>query len=101
MPQVKPDDGRANRWPLADAKARFDDLMRRARERGPQRVTVRGRDAVIVLDIGQYEKLVGVPARPSTPDGASLIATMAAAPPFDDVDLERDGERSPVRDIAL
>ncbi|AMJ60421.1 type II toxin-antitoxin system Phd/YefM family antitoxin [Bosea sp. PAMC 26642] len=99
---MKPDQSLIDRWPLADARTKFDDLMRRALETGPQRVTVHGRDTVIVLDVGDYERLVASPpARQPEPDGASLIATMAAAPFLGDIDLERDGERSPMRDVAL
>lgn len=101
MPHTKPDHSVVDRWPLADAKAKFDDLLRRALESGPQRVTVSSRDTVIVLEAGQYERLVAPPSRRSEHDGASLIAVMSAAPPMNDVDLERDGERSPVRDAAL
>ena len=36
-------------WRLQDAKARFSELVRRARDEGPQRVTVHGRPAVIVV----------------------------------------------------
>ena len=34
---------------VEDAKARFSEVVRLAREQGPQRVTVRGQDAVVVL----------------------------------------------------
>ena len=37
------------RWPLQDAKARFSELVRRVRSDGPQHVTVRGRDEVVVV----------------------------------------------------
>lgn len=35
-------------WSLQEAKAKFSELVRRARSEGPQTVTVHGRDAVIV-----------------------------------------------------
>ena len=38
------------RWRLQDAKAQFSELVRRAGEKGPQRVTVHGKDAVVVVD---------------------------------------------------
>jgi prevent-host-death family protein len=44
-------------WKLEDAKARFSELVRRAREQGPQAVTVRGRRAVVVVDAEQYDRL--------------------------------------------
>jgi antitoxin Phd len=35
-------------WKLEDAKARFSEVVRRAQREGPQRVTVRGRNAVVI-----------------------------------------------------
>ena len=52
-------------WKLADAKARFSELVRRARAEGPQAVTVRGRPAVVVVDAEAYERLAApVPPLP-------------------------------------
>jgi prevent-host-death family protein len=45
-------------WRLEDAKNRFSELVRRALAQGPQRVTRRGRDAVIVLSAEDYQRLV-------------------------------------------
>jgi antitoxin Phd len=42
-------------WKLQDAKARFSELVRRARSGQPQRVTVHGEDAVIVADSERFE----------------------------------------------
>ena len=58
------------KWKLEDAKARFSELVRRARAEGPQAVTVRGEPAVVVVDAGQYERLAS-PA-PSIPLAAFL-----------------------------
>ncbi len=44
-------------WQLQDAKARFSQLFRRARDEGPQRVTRHGKDAVVVLSAEQYDRL--------------------------------------------
>ena len=43
---------------LEDAKARFSELVRRAQSEGPQRVTVRGRDAVVVISAEELERLL-------------------------------------------
>lgn len=45
-------------WRLEEAKNRFSELVRRALAQGPQRVTRRGRDAVIVLSAEDYQRLV-------------------------------------------
>lgn len=41
-------------WPLQDAKAHFSELVRNAREVGPQRVTMHGKDAVVVVSVEQF-----------------------------------------------
>ena len=45
-------------WKLEDAKARFSEVVRLARGRGPQRVTYRGKDAVVVLSVEEFEALL-------------------------------------------
>lgn len=55
---------RKGRWKLEDAKARFSELVRRANSEGPQTVTVRGREAAVVVSAEQYEKLRPPEARP-------------------------------------
>jgi len=45
-------------WKLEDAKARFSEVVRLAQSEGPQRVTVRGRDAVVVISAEQLEQLL-------------------------------------------
>jgi antitoxin Phd len=44
-------------WKLEDAKARFSEVVRRARSEGPQRVSVRGKDAVVVISVEELERL--------------------------------------------
>ena len=48
-------------WKLEDAKARFSEVVRRAKSEGPQRVSVRGRDAVVVVAVDEFER----PAAPN------------------------------------
>src|ERR1051325_3095365 len=48
-------------WKLQDAKARFSELVRRARAGGPQRVTVHGKDAVLVIDPERYQVQARMP----------------------------------------
>lgn len=53
-------------WKLEDAKARFSEVVRNARERGPQRVTYRGEDAVVVVSVAEFAKLLpAVESRPT------------------------------------
>ena len=80
-------------WKLEEAKARFSEVVRLARERGPQRVTVHGRNAVVVLSAGDYARLAPAAA------GRSLAALFSNGP-FARLEVE-DGlhqERPPLRD---
>ena len=45
------------RWQLQDAKNRLSELVRKAREDGPQVITLRGRDAVVVVSANEFGKL--------------------------------------------
>ena len=51
------------RWKLEDAKARFSEVVRRAGTAGPQLVTVRGKEAAIIIAPEQYRELLPRPAR--------------------------------------
>lgn len=44
------------RWPLQDAKNHLSELVRKAREEGPQVITLRGRDAVVVVSANEFGK---------------------------------------------
>ena len=45
------------KWQLQDAKSRFSELIADALERGPQVVTRRGIDTVVVVSITDWKKL--------------------------------------------
>lgn len=45
-------------WPLHDAKNRFSAVVDAALAGAPQRVTRRGRPAVVVLAAEEYERLI-------------------------------------------
>jgi antitoxin Phd len=81
-------------WRLQDAKARFSEVVRLAREAGPQRVTVRGRDAVVILSSDEYDRL----CQPGT--GADLVRAMAD-PRVREPAFEAPKPRPPVRDVKL
>ena len=94
------DEGRAggkcpgDRWRLQDAKARFSELVRRARDHQPQRVTVHGQDAVVVIAAEDYDRL-----RPPL-TGAAMIAALQNSP-LRDIQLERVSIKAPVREVEL
>jgi prevent-host-death family protein len=82
-------------WKLEDAKARFSEVVRLAEQGLPQRVSVRGREAVVILSAEAYARLVPA-AR------GSLAALFGEGPftrlnEFDDALLrERGPDREPV-----
>jgi len=47
-----------NQWQLQEAKNKFSNLVEKARRKGPQVVTKHGREAVVVLSIEEYKKLI-------------------------------------------
>ena len=83
-----------NRWALQDAKARFSELVRRARSDGPQHVTVHGRDEVVVIAASEFQRLT------AERSGAALVAAMQASP-YPEINLEPARMRLPVRDVEL
>jgi len=87
-------DRQADLWQLQDAKARFSEVVRRARGEGPQHVTVHGREVVVILSAEDLRRLKG------DPTGEALVAAMQASPDRD-IDIARRRVRFPVRDITL
>jgi prevent-host-death family protein len=79
-------------WKLEDAKARFSEVVRLARSEGPQRVSVRGKDAVVVMSVEELERL-----RP-TPPRQPLIAFLETLK-LGDLHLDREEDRG--RDVVL
>ena len=60
-----------SRWKLEDAKARFSEVVRLARTEGPQRVSVRGKDAVVVMSVEALARLM-----PPEPGHVPLVTFM-------------------------
>lgn len=81
-------------WRLQDAKARFSEVVRLAREKGPQRVTLHGRDAVVIVSAETYDR--EWPRR----EGSRLVKALAASP-LADVEFERPFVDAPVRPVDL
>lgn len=46
----------SKRWKLQDARNRLSELVRKAREEGPQVITLRGRDVVVVMSTNEFGK---------------------------------------------
>jgi|SRR3954453_18835431 prevent-host-death family protein len=85
---------RQGRWRLQDAKARFSEVVREAQQRGPQRVTLHGKDAVVVVGADEFDRL----QRPVS--GRDIVAALAGSP-LAEVKFERLTVKSKVRDVDL
>ncbi len=49
------------KWQLQEAKNRLSEVVRKASEEGPQIITLRGDDAVVVVAASEYSKLTQRP----------------------------------------
>ena len=83
-----------HRWRLQDAKARFSELVRLAHSDGPQHVTLHGRDAVVVIDAMEFQRLQGGRS------GQLLIDTLQASP-HREIEIAPARSGMPVRDVVL
>lgn len=84
----------ASSWRLQDAKARFSELVRMAHRDGPQHVTVHGREAVVVVDAAEYNRLRGVQT------GELLIEALQSSP-HKQISIEPSRSPMPVRAVKL
>jgi antitoxin Phd len=73
-------------WQLQDAKARLSEVVKRAVSDGPQKITVRGEPAVVVVSNDVYESLQ---------EPKQSLAEVLRASPF--VGLEMDFPRNKSR----
>ena len=78
-------------WQLQEVKSRFSEVVDLSLKEGPQMVTRRGQEVVVILSAHEYRRMSG-----NTP---SLLTTLLNAPRGEPLDLTRSGE--PIRDIAL
>lgn len=81
------------RWKLEDAKARLSEVVRLAGTLGPQLVTIRGKEAAVILAPEQYTQLL------PKPKGHQPLVRFLQGLGVSDLDLER--ERDTGREIAL
>ena len=78
-------------WQLQEAKSRFSEVVDLTLKEGPQLVTRRGEEAVVILAATKYHRLVG--------DAPNLIDHLLNAPRGEALAIERSGE--PIRDLSL
>ena len=81
-------------WKLAEAKAKFSEVVRLAASGWPQRVTVHGKDVVVIVAAGEFDSLR---ARETAPGLHELLSQS----PLNRLEFGSKGQRSPVREVDL
>lgn len=76
-------------WQLQEAKSRFSELVEQTLTNGPQTVTRRGVEAVVVISLAEFKRL----------KHGGIKSVLLNAPRGEDLVIERSVE--PVREIAL
>lgn len=71
---ISPATAALDRWKLEDAKARFSEVVRLAGTDGPQLVTVRGKEAAVILAPEEYRQLL--PKAKNRDSLASFLQTL-------------------------
>ena len=79
-------------WTVAEAKAKFSQVMEEARTHGPQTVTRNGRSAVVVVSVDEWERKT---KRKGT------LADFFAASPLRDSGIEIERLKDKPREIDL
>lgn len=46
-------------WQLQEAKARLSEVIKKAKQEGPQRITVHGAPEAVIMSSKEYERLSG------------------------------------------
>lgn len=78
-------------WQLQEAKSRFSEVVDLTLKEGPQLVTRRGEEAVVILAANEFRRLSG--------QTTNLIDCLLSAPRGEPLVLDRSPE--PIRDLVL
>lgn len=78
-------------WQVQEAKARFSEVVEKARTEGPQTITRHGRERAVLLSIEDYRALLS--------RQTDIRELLLGGPKVDDFTIERDGDHG--REIAL
>ena len=79
-------------WPLQDAKAQLSKLIKITLDQGPQGISVRGQEQIVVLSKDMYDHLV---------DHQPSFLDLMQNSPLQGLDLDVIRDQSTVRDIEL
>jgi len=80
-----------NTWQLQEAKSRFSEVVELTLKEGPQMVTRRGEEAVVILAAKDYRRLSG--------QTSTLMDCLLNAPRGEELAIERSPD--PIRDLDL
>jgi prevent-host-death family protein len=84
----------SGRWSLQDAKTHLSQIVREAQRTGPQRVTLHGKDAAVIIAAAEFDRI----KRPVS--GRDIVSVLAKSP-LGDVEFERLTIKSKVRDVEI
>jgi prevent-host-death family protein len=79
-------------WTVADAKARLSVLIARAQSNGPQTITRRGHDAVVVVSAEEWERKT---------KRTNNLAEFFAESPLRKADVQFERVKDGPREVAL
>ena len=79
-------------WSVAEAKARFSDVIQRALTQGPQIIQRYGRDAVVIISKSEWER---------RNKRKGTLAEFFAASPLRDSGVKINRIRGKLRDVEL
>jgi prevent-host-death family protein len=85
-----------NRWQLQEAKNRLSEVVRLAQSEGPQTITVRGEDAVVVVSAAEYRR-----DHPDTYGMTLYELSRQWADRIGDIDLEIERDYGPLREVDM
>jgi prevent-host-death family protein len=83
---------------MTAARARLSEVVRQAQEAGPQRITVRGQDAAVVLSPEDHDRLT---RPPGAENWAERLRAAVRAGKDDDMDIEFERNPDTGRDFDL
>lgn len=83
-------------WQLQDAKNRFSEVVKRARDEGPQTVTVHGQRAAVIVSAQDFDALTKPPR-----SFVDFLLSDTAPWPDDVVEAINDRSKDAGRDIDV
>lgn len=78
-------------WQVQEAKRKFSALIQRALDEGPQIVTRRGEEIVVIISANEFRRLTG--------DKPDFREFLLAAPDLDELDLRHADDRARVVEL--